>query len=159
MGASIAYHLAARGAGSVLLLERSAVCAGPTRHSTAIIRLHYTQPLLVRMAAHGLHTYRAFADVVGTTAAFTRTGMLFAVDARERAMLEQNVALGRAEGAETFLVDAEQLSELDPRIVADDLAFCYEPEAGHCDPYLVTTGFAAAARRTGATILEAVAVT
>jgi sarcosine oxidase, subunit beta len=157
MGTSIAYHLASRGV-EVTLLERARLCAGPTRHSTAIIRLHYTQPLLVRMAAYGLRTYRNFRDEVGAPSGFTRTGMLFAVESGEREMLEQNVAVGRSEGAVTHLLDAEQVAELDPRIVADDLAFCFEPEAGHCDPYLVTVGFAAAARRSGARVEEGVHV-
>ena len=158
MGASIAYHLAARGVG-VVLLERGRICSGFTRHSTAIIRLHYTQPLLVQMAAHGLRTYRAFRDVVGGDSGFTRTGMLFGVAAAERARLEENVAVGRSEGAETYLLEPEQVAELDPRIVADDLVFCFEPEAGYCDPYAVTAGLATAARRSGATVREDVPVT
>ncbi len=158
MGAAIAYHLALRGVRDVLLLERGALCSGPTRHSTAIVRLHYTQPLLVRMALHGQRTYRAFEQVVGSPSGYTRTGMLFGVHHAERAMLEGNVAVGRAEGVETYLLDAAQVAELEPRIVAEDLAFCFEPEAGHCDPYLVTAGFAAAARRAGAGVYEGVLV-
>jgi sarcosine oxidase subunit beta len=155
MGASLAYHLAARGA-EVVLLERDAVCSGATRHSTAIIRLHYTQPLLVRMAAYGHRVYTAFEDEVGSPSGFVRTGMLFGVDPAERALLEANVELGRAEGAVTALVSAEEVAEIDARIVSDDLAFCFEPDAGYCDPYAVTAGFATAARRLGATIAEGV---
>ena len=158
MGASIAFHLAARG-GEVVLLERRTICSGPTRHSTAIIRLHYTQPLLVRMAAYGLRTYRSFEQAVGAPSGFTRTGMLFGADPRERELLERNVAVGRGEGVETHVLDADQVSEVDPRVVADDLVFCFEPEAGFCDPYLVTAGFAAAATRAGARIEEGVEVT
>ena len=157
MGTSIAFHLVSRGA-DVVLLERRAVCSGPTRHSTAIIRLHYTQPLLVRMAAYGLRMYRGFDEAVGGPSGFTRTGMLFGADPSEREMLERNVAVGRAEGVETHVLDGEQIAEIDPRVVADDLVFCFEPEAGHCDPYLVTAGFAAAARRGGARIEEGVPV-
>jgi sarcosine oxidase, subunit beta len=159
MGAAIAFALAGRGAGRVLLLERRELCSGPTRHSTAIVRLHYTQPLLVRMALHGLRTYGAFEDVTGAHSGFVRTGMLFGVAPEERARLEENVAVGRAEGAETHLLEPGQLEDLDPRVVGDDLVFCFEPEAGHCDPYLVTAGFAAAARRHGAEIVEGAAVT
>ncbi len=159
MGASVAFHAAARGVGRVLLLERATLCSGPTRHSTAIIRLHYTQPLLVLMALHGFRVYRSFADVIGSRSGFVRTGMLFGVEASERAMLEQNVAVGQAEGVQTHLLDGDEVEELDPRIVADDLVFCFEPEAGYCDPYLVTVGFAAAARQAGATILEGVRTT
>ena len=150
MGASIAFHLASRGAGDVLLLERDVVCSGPTRHSTAIIRLHYTQPLLVRMAAHGLRVYRAFAEIVGSSSGFTRTGMLFGVDPATARCSPATSPSGRAEGVETHLVDAAQVAEIDGRVIADDLVWCYEPGAGHCDPYLVTAGFAFAAERSGA---------
>lgn len=159
MGASIAFHLAARGAGDVLLLERHALCSGPTRHSTSIVRLHYTQPLLVRMAAHGLRVYRAFREIVGSPSGFTRTGMLFGADPQDADMLAGNVAIGKAEGVETHVVDASQVAEIDGRVIADDLAWCFEPEAGHCDPYLVTAGFAAAAARSGAVVAEGVRVT
>jgi sarcosine oxidase subunit beta len=158
MGASIAFHLAARGAGEVLLLERGAICSGPTRHSTAIVRLHYTQPLLVRMAAHGQRVYRAFRDIVGAPSGFTRTGMLFGADPRDADMLAGNVAVGQAEGVETQVVDPSQVTEIDGRVIADGLVWCFEPGAGHCDPYLVTAGFAHAAERTGATVVQGVLV-
>ena len=137
MGASIAFHLATRGA-DVLLLERAAICSGPTRHSTAVVRLHYSQPLLVRMALHGLRVYAAFEDAVGGSSGFTRTGMLFGVPPDERELLEENVELGRAEGVDTSLLDPDEVAALDARIAADDVVFCFEPDAGYCDPYLVT---------------------
>jgi glycine/D-amino acid oxidase-like deaminating enzyme len=153
MGASIAYHLASRGA-DVTLLERAALGSGPTRHSTALLRLHYTQELLVQMAAHGLRVYRDFETEVGATAGFTQIGMLFGVAEDERALLEANVELGRREGAATTLVSAEDVRSLDPRIVTERLAFCYEPEAGYCDPYLAVSGYAAAAKQAGARVHE-----
>lgn len=158
MGASIAFHLAERGLDDVLLLERASVCSGSTRHSTAIIRMHYTQPLLVRMAVHGLRVYTAFEQIVGRRSGFVRTGMLLGVTPADRPTLEANVALGRSEGVATDLVDADQASVIDPRVVTDDLVFCFEPEAGYCDPYLVTAGFVNAAERLGARIAEEVTV-
>jgi glycine/D-amino acid oxidase-like deaminating enzyme len=152
-GASIAYHLASRAA-DVTLLERNALGSGPTRHSTALLRLHYTQELLVQMAAHGLRVYRDFENEIGATAGFTQIGMLFGVADDERALLEANVELGRREGAATGLVSAEEVRSLDPRIVTDGLAFCYEPEAGYCDPYLAVSGYAAAAEQAGASVHE-----
>jgi sarcosine oxidase, subunit beta len=153
MGAAIAFHLAERGA-DVVLLERGALCAGPTRHSTAIVRMHYTQPLLVRMALHGWRVYSTFAERFGTSVNFTRTGMLFGVVEEERDTLAANVAVGVGEGVATVLVSADDLAQLDPRVIPDGLAFCYEHDAGYCDPFLATVGLAAAARREGAEIRE-----
>lgn len=156
MGASIAFHLASRGA-DVTLLERAAICSGPTRHSTAIVRLHYTQGLLVRMAAHGLRVYRDFEREVGATAGFTQTGMLFGVAEEERGLLEANVELGRREGADTTLLSPEDVHALDPRVVTDGMTFCYEAESGYCDPYLAAIGYAAAAQGAGARVEEGTA--
>jgi sarcosine oxidase subunit beta len=154
MGASIAYHLAARGVRGVVLLERGTLACGPTGRSTAILRRHYSQPLLVRMAEHGLRTYSQFEDVVGAGCGFARTGLLVGVDPVDRGALEHNVDVARAEGVHMELV--EDLDEIEPRIDAGGLDYCLEPEAGYCDPYLGTAGFAAAARRDGAEIAESV---
>jgi sarcosine oxidase, subunit beta len=154
MGASIAYHLTARGVSDVVLVERGTLACGPTGRSTAILRRHYSQPLLVRMAEHGLRTYSQFDDVVGAGSGFVRTGLLVGVDPRDRAALEHNVDVARAEGVHMELID--DVEEIEPRIEAGGLDYCLEPEAGYCDPYLGTTGFAAAARREGAAIMEGV---
>jgi sarcosine oxidase, subunit beta len=158
MGASIAYHLAAAGLDDVVLYERNAIGSGPTARSTALIRLHYSQPLLVRMAAHGLRTYTSFRGTVGKDSGFQRTGLLVAAPEAERAALERNVAVGRGEGAVMEVLSADEVEELEPRLRADGLAFAFEPEAGYCDPYLVTAGFADAARGAGVRIEEGTAV-
>jgi sarcosine oxidase subunit beta len=156
MGASIAYHLAARGVRGVVLVERRTLASGPTGRSTAIIRRHYSQPLLVRMAEHGLRTYSGFEDAVGSDCGFVRTGLLVGVDPIDRSALERNVQTARAEGVHMELLD--DVEEVEPRIEPGGLTYCLEPEAGYCDPYLGTAGFAAAAQREGASIVEGVAV-
>jgi sarcosine oxidase subunit beta len=154
MGASIAFHLAARGLRDVVLVERGSLAGGPTGRSTAILRRHYSQPLLVRMAEHGLRTYSQFEDVVGAGSGFVRTGLLVGVDPRDRSALEHNVQVARAEGVHMELI--EDVTEIEPRIDAGGLDYCLEPEAGYCDPFLGTAGFAAAARREGVVVGEGV---
>jgi sarcosine oxidase subunit beta len=150
-GASIAFHLAARGV-DVELVERATLASGPTGRSTAIIREHYSQPLLVQMASYGRRAYAAFRDEVGSSACFERVGLLVSADPSDAEALEHNVTLGRSLGVATQLVDAEDLREIDPRVVHGGLAWCWEPEAGICDPYAATAGYAAAAARLGARI-------
>ena len=154
MGASIAYHLAAAGIDDVVLYERHTLASGPTGRSTALIRLHYSQPLLVRMAAHGLALYSSFRDAVGAESGFTRTGLLVGAPEDERGALEHNVAVGRGEGAGAELLSAEQVEELEPRLRTEGLVFAFEVAAGYCDPYLVTAGFAEAARLGGVSMRE-----
>jgi glycine/D-amino acid oxidase-like deaminating enzyme len=157
-GAAIACHLAQRGL-DVLLLERHGLASGPTGRSTAIVRQFYSHPLLVEMAVHGLRSYSSFRDAYGGSCGFVRTGVLWSVEERDRAVLERNVALGTSLGASLYLLEPDELATIDPRISVEGLAaLCYEPEGGHCDPYLATAGFAAAARRAGARVEEGVAV-
>ena len=151
-GASVAYHLAARGV-HVTLYERDVLASGPTGRSTAIVRQYYSHPLLVRMAMHGLDVYSLF-DEVGSSA-FVQTGVLWVTDEAGRETLERNVRGARAVGAELELVTPEQLHELEPRIAIDELAtVCYEPHAGVCDPHTATVSYARAAERLGADIRE-----
>ena len=49
LGAATAYHLRRAGA-KVLLLEKAQPAAGGTGRSAAIVRQHYSNPVLIRMA-------------------------------------------------------------------------------------------------------------
>jgi glycine/D-amino acid oxidase-like deaminating enzyme len=150
-GASIAYHLAARGL-DVELRERAGLASGPTGRSTAICREHYSQPLLVQMASYGRRAYSSFREEIGASARYERVGLLVAADEADRPAIERNVELGRSLGVTTELVAADGLREIDPRIRHDDLVWCWEPDAAICDPYAATAGYAAAAQRLGARI-------
>ena len=139
------------------LYERDALASGPTGRSTAIVRQYYSHPLLVRMAMHGLDVYSHFDDVGAS--GFVRTGVLWMTDDAGRETFERNVRGARHVGAELELLTPEQLHELEPRIVVDDLAtVCYEPRGGVCDPHTATVSYARAAERLGAEIRERSAV-
>ena len=63
MGASIAFHLAQRRAGRVMVVERQFVAAGPTGRSSAALRRHYSLELYARMATRSLEIYRRFEEL------------------------------------------------------------------------------------------------
>ncbi|MFN2469983.1 MAG: NAD(P)/FAD-dependent oxidoreductase [Gaiellaceae bacterium] len=152
-GTALAYYLS--GDLEVLLLERHTVASGPTGHSTAIVRAHYSQRLLVEMAVLGLAVYGDFAHQVGGSCGFVRSGVLWLVGDEDRAALEDNVALGARAGAAVRLLEPKDLRAIDGRIALDGLAgACWEPEGGYCDPYLAAAGFAQAARQRGAIVHE-----
>ena len=73
MGTSIAWHLAKRRAGRVVLLEKSYLGAGSSGKSGAIVRQHYSNKLTAQlMAQKGLRTYEQFDSIVGGPPVFTR---------------------------------------------------------------------------------------
>src|SRR5213595_810970 len=84
IGTSIAYHLARRRAGKVVLLEKSYLAAGSSGKSGAIVRQHYSNALTVAMARRSLRVFEQFPDVVGGPPVFTRTGMVLIVNERDR---------------------------------------------------------------------------
>ena len=60
-GASVAYHLARRGATDVLLLERAELTSGSTFHSAGLVGQLRSDPALTRMNVHSVELYRELA--------------------------------------------------------------------------------------------------
>src|SRR5947208_12312485 len=75
MGTSIAWHLARRGLG-VVLLERSHVAAGATGHSGALVRQHYEARLGIRLARESLAVFLRFEEDTGFSWDFRTYGFL-----------------------------------------------------------------------------------
>src|SRR5947209_1300033 len=153
MGTSIAFALAKRHAGRVVLLEKSHLGAGSSGKSGAIIRQHYSNRLTAALAQKGLRVFEHFEDVVGGPPVFTHTGMVLIVHERDRAALEANVAVQRELGIDVRLVSAQVLADIDPNArLAEEEVAAFEAEAGYVEAVQVVASFAEAARREGADI-------
>src|SRR5919197_295675 len=116
MGVSIAYALARRRAGRIVVLEKSYLGAGSSGKSGAIIRQHYSNRLTASMAQKSLRVFEHFEDQVGGPPVFTHTGMILVVNERDRAGLEANVAMQRELGIDVRLASARELADLDPNV-------------------------------------------
>lgn len=155
MGTSTAYHLATRGAGQIVLLEKEAIGSGSTGRTGGIIRQHYSNKITARMAKRALDVYQNFPDVIGGDAGFTETGALFMVREQDRGGLEANVALQQSVGIDTRVIDAAAMRELAPYLeIPDDVVAAYEPEAGFADGTGTATSLAQAAQRQGADVYQ-----
>ena len=73
-GTSIAFHLAAMGR-KVSVVDREGIAGGNTGKSSALVRTHYSNELIARMALYSMK----FFEESGKTgySGFTRTGMIF----------------------------------------------------------------------------------
>jgi sarcosine oxidase subunit beta len=153
IGTSIAYHLAARRAGRVVLLEKSYLGAGSSGKSGAIIRQHYSNRLTADMAQRSLRVFERFPDQFGGPPVFTRTGMAIIVNDRDRAGLEANLTMQRELGIDVRVVSPEELADIDPNArLADDEVAAFETAAGYVEAVQVVASFADAARREGADV-------
>jgi len=165
MGASIAWQLALRRAGSVTLLERSAIAAGASGRTGALLRRHYTNLPEATLAHASLNVFRNWSEIVGGAPVFDETGLVVTIPNDEDSTvnlerLTANLAMQRAIGIEARAISGAELQEIDPFARVDDIAAAaYEPESGCVDAVAATQGMALAARDSGAIIAEDVGVT
>jgi sarcosine oxidase subunit beta len=163
IGCSVAYHLGHFGAKRVLVVDRTQIGAGTTSQSSGILRTHYTVAENVELALASWRVFRNFAEYVGdpeASAGLVQCGYLISSpDGPKLSALRHGLDGQRRQGIRVDELDARQATELLPIARFDDAALIgYEPDAGFADPYLVASGFAKAARRHGAKILEGVEV-
>ena len=160
MGTSTAWHLAQRGAGGVVLLERRTIAAGASGWTGALLRRHYTNLPEATLAHHSHLTFRNWGEIVGGSCGYEPHGLVVTVDQSPEVvgnveLLARNVAVLRSIGVETEVITADELKGLQPWCsVADIQTAAYEPNSGYADAPLATRSMADAAEGEGATILE-----
>ena len=160
MGTSIAFQLAKRNAGKIVIIDKDHVGRGGSGRSSALVRMHYSFPAEVQMALISLNMFQNWKELVGAPGDFRKTGFVRIVHPNETARLKLNVEMQRQLGAVVELVDQHQLRELEPDWRVDDVELAaYEPDSGYGDGAGVAGDFLAAARNLGATYLSRTEVT
>lgn len=155
MGASIAFQLARRKAGHIVVLDKDHVGSGGSSRSSALVRMHYSFAPEVQLALVSLKMFQHWREIVGEAGAFRKTGFVRIVHPGETERLKQNVAMQRELGASVELIDRRQLQELEPDWAVDEVELAaYEPESGYGDGNVVANDFLSRARDLGATYLS-----
>jgi sarcosine oxidase, subunit beta len=150
MGASIAFQLAQRKPGRIVILDKDHAGQGASGRSSALVRMHYTFPPEVELAQRSLEIFRNWQNVVGTPSDFRVTGFVRIVGEDEHARLRENVAMQQRLGVDTRVVTRDDLREIVPGWNVDDVSLAaYEPHSGYGDGAGVATGFLARARDLG----------
>jgi len=150
MGTSIAFHLARRKAGKIVIIDKDHVGRGGSGRSSALIRMHYSFPPEVELALVSLRMFQNWHDVVGGSGDFRKTGFVRIVHPNETERLRLNVEMQRRLGARVELIDRHQLHELEPGWNVDDVELAaYEPDSGYGDGAGVAGDFLSAARDLG----------
>jgi sarcosine oxidase, subunit beta len=160
VGCSLAYHLA-RGGIAPLLLERGALGEGSTARNAGGVRQQFSTEVNVRVGMLTRRLLQRFPEEIGNSADLREIGYLFlATTEAEAAQFARNVEVQRAAGLrEVELLDVAGALEHVAELRADDLvAATWCPTDGLAGPSEVTLGYAAAARRLGATVLEDIEV-
>jgi glycine/D-amino acid oxidase-like deaminating enzyme len=150
MGSSIAYHLAARKAGRIILLDKDHVGRGASGRSSALIRMHYTFAPEVQLALKSLEMFRNWTEITGAPGDFRRTGFVQVVPENDFGLLKKNVEMQRRLGVNVEILSVDELHEMEPDWYLDDgVAAAYEPDSGYGDGAGVANDFLAKARELG----------
>ncbi len=154
MGASIAFHLARRKAGKIVIIDKDHVGRGGSGRSSALVRMHYSYPQEVQLALVSLRMFENWRDVVGEPGDFRKTGFVRIVHPNESDRLKLNVAMQQEVGVNVKLITRRELHDLEPDWSVDDVELAaYEPDSGYGDGAGVATDFLTQARDLGVSYL------
>ncbi len=163
MGASVAYHLAARGWRDVIVLDRApGPGAGSTGRATGGFRAQYATPINVRLSLLAREKLRRFHADTGVDPGYAPHGYLWiAADERELEELRAGRRVQQAAGLhEAVELSADDVLELNPALAPEGIAGgVYCPSDGFIRPLRILEGYLAAARRLGARVAWGTAAT
>ncbi len=161
-GASVAWHLARRGARVQLVDGAPAPPGGSTGQATGGFRAQYASHVNVRLSLLARDKLLRFRDETGGDCGYVPAGYLFLAESeRELRLLHEAVAVQRAAGLrETELVTDADAHRINPALDLDGVyggTFC--PIDGFIRPLGLLDGYLAAAARLGAQARWGVRVT
>ena len=150
-GASTAWHLAKRGAGKIVLIEKDGIASGASGWSSAIVRLHYTLESLVKITMYGREMFGNWGDTVGIgESGFRQVGFLLLFPENEVEHASEVIAMQQGLGIDARMLTNAEIADIEPRVARDYVvAGAWEPNSGHADGSTVANSFIAAARDLG----------
>lgn len=149
-GAALAWNLRRRGAGRVMLVERGEPASGGTGKSAAIVRQHYSTPLMARLARRSVELFAGMEQALGQDPGYRKSGYLFLATPENADAARANIAMQRGLGIDTRWVPADELASLHPWISTEGVAgAASEAAGGYADPVRSVEAYLEAFRREG----------
>src|SRR5436189_1364328 len=153
-GASVAYHLARRGA-RVAVLERAALASQTSPRAAGLSSQVRATPALTRLAERAVAKLASFTDETGQPLRFTQSGALkIARTERDAEQLSREVARGAAAGVEIDFVSIAEAQGRLPILGARGIvAITWSPTDCNVEPSELPIGYCRAAEKLGAALL------
>ncbi len=152
MGASAAYHLAARGVKNVVLLEREPFFGqGATGRCAGGVRCQFGTEINIRLSIASLGMLERFRDEIGQDIDYRKCGYLFVLTEQDDVVaFKDSVDLQHRLGVQTQWLSGDEVRKRLPLMRFDDaLAGTFHASDGLVDPNSVVSGYVSAARRLG----------
>jgi glycine cleavage system aminomethyltransferase T/glycine/D-amino acid oxidase-like deaminating enzyme len=156
VGCSIAYHLAKRGAGDVVLLERRSLTSGTTWHAAGLVGQLRATLNLTRLAQYTAELYRGLGAETGQSTGFMQRGSLTVAGSNDRLHeLKRGASMAGSFGLEVQVLGPSDIKPLWPLIdTAGIVGGVFLPSDGQTSPVDTTMALAKGARAGGVQIHE-----
>jgi sarcosine oxidase subunit beta len=161
MGASIAYHLSARGQSGVVLLEKEEYFGtGATGRCAGGVRYQFATEINIRLSIASLPMLADFEYAHGQAIHYQECGYLFLLDNEaDIAQFQKNVDLQNRLGVGTEWLTGDEIRKRLPQMRLDDIrAGTFNSRDGLVDPNSVTMGYIKHAQELGTTALTGIEV-
>ena len=152
VGASIAYHLVARGERDVLLLEANQFTSGTTWHAAGLVAQLRATENLTKLSRYSLDLYQRLESETGQATGFRQPGAISLATSTERwTELQRTASMARHLGVDAEPMEVEDLRRRWPELVLDDVVGAIHlPEDATVSPVDTTVALLAGARAGGA---------
>jgi glycine/D-amino acid oxidase-like deaminating enzyme len=149
-GLATAHALTRDRAGTVAIFDQSWPGSGDSGRSFSMVRRHYSNAVVARLAMAGSRTIANWADEIGVAdAGYVRCGYLLTVPERLVDACRSNVEMLSGLGLDTRFLEPADIAAVDPALSLEGVGgAAHEPEGGFADAQKMCLGwFAAAASR------------
>jgi len=160
VGLSIAYYLALKKAGTVVLFEKGQLGEGSTSRCVGGIRTQFSTEINIRFSLESLKTFEQFEEEFGVNPEFRRIGYLFlGTSDWEVEAFKESIRLQMKFGIPVEFLNSDEIGSRWPYLRTDDVlggTFCAWD--GYAGPNEILSGFASGAKRAGVKIHEGMEV-
>lgn len=161
MGASAAYHLAARGQKDIVLLEKEEFFGlGATGRCAGGVRYQFATEVNIKLSLQSLPMLERFPQELDQEVDYRQCGyLIFLTQEEDVTAFQRNVNLQHKLGVQTEWLDGDEVRRRLPLMQLDDvLAGTIHPQEGLVDPNSVVMGYINQAQNIGVTALNNIKV-
>ena len=153
IGTSIAYHLAKRKIG-VVLLEKEGIASGTSSSCEGSILLQAKKPgIHLRIALESASKFKELTEELDFNIEYRNNGgMIVITNNQELEAMKKFVKEQKKAGLNITLLDHKETLEKEPELSQEIIGSSYSPLDAQVNPIYLTFAFAAAAKRFGAKI-------
>lgn len=152
MGASIAWHLASRGTGNLVLLEKEGLFGqGSTGKCAGGVRYQFGTEINIKLSLASLPMLERFKDEIGQEIDYRKCGYLFVLtNEKDIAVFQHNVELQHKLGVQTEWLTGDEIRKRLPMMRFEDAnAGTFHQKDGLVDPNSVVMGYINSAQKMG----------